>query len=248
MLYFPNMSVFVSCMEVSQNAPHTWKSLRFPQPFLGCLYVLSAGHGAFLTCDLGGWRQVMVNASKKWLKHKLYVLSLNTAKTNGMMSLWELNTMHCDAAKFSLSGPSNKQAVSEKKLFTHINTIKWNSPQLPAQWGSPVKPRDMWHSLWPVFVPSSWAEAQHQHITVPPQVFCFHTVLGVHTTMFPQPQSLLASVFIARCWHKLPVRSRYTLTAVSGTVLLSVADPQPTPQLITLRSCSHCHVSHSSPC
>lgn len=99
-----------------------------------------------------------------------------------------------------------------------------------------MKPRDMWHSLWRVPVPGSWAKAQHLHIAVPLQVLCFHTVLGVHTTMFPQPQPLLPSVFIARCWHKLPVRSQYTLPAVPGTILLSVADPQPPPRLITLRS------------
>lgn len=41
----------------------------------------------------------------------------------------------------------------------------------------------------------------------------------------------------AQCiYSQMPIRSPYTLPAVPGTILLSVADPQPTPRLITLRS------------
>lgn len=75
-----------------------------------------------------------------------------------------------------------------------------------------------------------------------------HCVGCPHNNVPPQPQLLLPNVFTARCWHKLPIRSQYTLPAVPGTILLSVVDPRPTLRLITLGSSLHCHVSHGSLC
>lgn len=84
--------------------------------------------------------------------------------------------------------------LCQKKLFTVIQTINWAPPQLPAQWGSTVKPRGTWHSFCPVSLSNSWAEAQHRHRAVPPQALCFYTVLGVHITVFPPNPSLYCQV------------------------------------------------------